>query len=214
MKVNFKNVLVIFGVFALMALTFNGVQAQDGSDTITIEGTCIEYGVAISTGYMVWMMEDSGDVYNFFMKYNEEPEEGIQLGCALRVEGGVVDMPVEVNYTVLSPIEVCNARPIATPAMGEVDEQWIGEEVEFQTIIRVVEDIDGGKAITVEDWNTPGQMIKTLWVEGQTYHFYRYEEWRPWSTECTPEEGHYIVSIYGVVQNWNDEIVVRALIAG
>jgi hypothetical protein len=208
----------IFSTLALTILGFGGVaQTQPSAiiadeEIVTVEGVCIEYGWAISTGYMVWIMTDTSEVYSFFMEYSNEPEEGTQLGSTVRVKGTIEEVPVEVNYTVLSPIEVWNIRPIAKPAIGDIDERWVGEEVELQTIIRVVEDIDGGKIITVEDWWNQEQFIRTLWIEGETYTYYRYEEWGPWSPENTPEPGFYIQSIYGVVVDWNGEVVVKALI--
>ena len=220
-----QNMGFAIAAIVILAIGISGVAQASVQEQITVEGTCIYIGYGMSTGYVVFILTDTGETYNFFIECSAEPDEGIQLGCTLRVTGTIANPPFDVNSTCLELIEIENLRPIAKPSIGDIDEEWIGKEVELETIIKVVEDMDGSKIITVEDYYSRGQTIRTAWVEGEVQTLQsesRSSPLIPWehayyhfgylSLEDTPEPGFYIQTIYGVVEDWNGEIMVRALI--
>ena len=195
---------------------------------ILIQGRCIFDGQETqldASAHRIFIRAEKGDLYSVTLPHAHDPKAGTQLGATLQFAGLVSNPPFDVNATNLDNALVLNKRPIATPAIGQIDASWVGREVSLYTIIREVQNHDNGLLITVEDYDHRGQTIETLWSPTVTQTLrsdareapglpwlHAWYTFRSWTPELAPEPGFFVQRIYGTVQMLDGRVVIKALI--
>lgn len=195
---------------------------------ILIQGRCIFDGQETqldAPAHRLFIRAEKGDLYSVTLPHARDPKDGTQLGATLQIAGFVNNPPFDVNATNLDNALVLNKRPIATPAIGQIDASWVDKEVSVYTIIREVQNHDNGLLITVEDYDHRGQTIETLWSPTVTQTLradpreapnlpwlHAWYTFRAWTPELAPEPGFFVQRIYGTVQMLEGRVVIKALI--